>query len=65
MEPKQLGTRLRAVRAALRETERLLMKHDEICLHVYGSLGVINVLHVDGRKRETVASFSWPVKEGA
>ena len=63
METKQFGTRLRAVRAALRLTEEALRTRDEVCLHIYGSLGVINVLDVEGKKRVSLGSFGWPVKE--
>lgn len=63
MEPRQFGTRLRAVRAALRAAEEALKGRDEVCLHIYGSLGVISLFNVDGKKREAIGSFGWPVKE--
>jgi hypothetical protein len=61
-----MRTRLRAVSAALRSVEDELMDEqrdgDDICLHVYRSLGVVSVFDVRGRTKTPRASFSWPVK---
>lgn len=63
METRPFRTRLRAVRAALRTAEEALTTRSEVCLHIYGSLGVINVMDVQGKKRELLGSFGWPVKD--
>lgn len=59
---RTLKTKQRAVRAALREAERLLTGEHEICLHIYASLGVISVIETDGRKKNVVARFAWPTE---
>lgn len=64
-----MGTKLRAIRAALRSVETELMDpsraDDDICLHVYRSLGVITVYDVRGRTKTPHASFGWKVKGGS
>lgn len=66
-DTRMMRTRLRAVRAALRSVEEELMDEerdgDDICLHVYRSLGVVSVFDARGRTRTLRASFGWPVKE--
>ncbi len=59
---RQLKTKQRAIRAALRTAETVLIHDREVCLHIYASLGVITVFEAIGRKKTAVARFSWPAE---
>ena len=59
MTPRRKKSRQAAIRAALREAERLLLTDETVCVTVYQRLGVASLFHLEGRSRKQVASFSW------
>lgn len=56
-------SRQAAIKAALEEAERHLLRDETVCLKVYQALGVVTVLERKGRKDVALVRFTW--KKGA
>lgn len=59
---RPMPTRNAAIVAALREVKAHMLARETVCVHMFASLGVINVYEARGNRRSVIVGFTWPTE---